>query len=567
MAELLGTGLGEVLEGTYNEANTIDALEGDDTLIGKNLIDRMWGGKGNDVLVGGAGADELDGEAGDDSIRADSGNDRIVSGSGNDTIYAGDGNDSIYLNDGERGDVKYIAAGAGDDYIFGGLGADELIGGVGRDTVDFAYSAAVFVDLLSGVGFGSWAEGDRYYSIEDVFGSRNNDTLIGNASANKLLGQEGDDRIQGGAGADYLDGGLGSDTIDYRTSSAAVRIDLAAKTVSGGHAQGDTFRNFENVDGSEFSDVFYADAGSNALDGRGGNDALYGRAGNDVVIGGSGQDRLDGGTGTDTASYATASAGVVASLAVPTNNTNDAKGDTYYSIENLFGSRFNDLLVGNTGMNVLTGGDGHDTLIGGAGADELYGGKGSDAASYSNSAAGVIANLVSPSGNSGEAKGDSYSSIENLIGSKYSDKFYGTGGANSISGGGGNDTIAGGGGNDWIYGGAGADHLFGGTGADKFVFKAFSESAGTTFDSIFDFMTSEQDSIDLSAIDASNLAAGNQAFAFIGTAAFSGTAGQLRCVKQASDTYIYGDVNGDRIPDLKIYLDDAVALTKDFFIL
>ncbi|WP_342394701.1 M10 family metallopeptidase C-terminal domain-containing protein [Sinorhizobium garamanticum] len=107
----------------------------------------------------------------------------------------------------------------------------------------------------------------------------------------------------------------------------------------------------------------------------------------------------------------------------------------------------------------------------------------------------------------------------------------------------------------------------GGTGADRFIFKATTESAGTSYDSIFDFLASELDRIDLSAIDASTKLTGNQAFSFVGTAAFKGVAGELRYEKQASDTYIYADLNGDKLVDLKIHLDDAVTLTKDYFVL
>lgn len=136
-----------------------------------------------------------------------------------------------------------------------------------------------------------------------------------------------------------------------------------------------------------------------------------------------------------------------------------------------------------------------------------------------------------------------------------------------MQGGAGNDIIGAGSGNDFIYGGAGADRLVGGTGADRFIFKAVSESAGSTVDTIFDFSTSELDKIDLSVIDASTKSAGGQAFSFIGSNAFSGVAGQLRFDKLASDTYICTDVNGDKIADLKVHLDDAVTLTKDYFIL
>ncbi|WP_234891436.1 calcium-binding protein [Sinorhizobium meliloti] len=226
-----------------------------------------------------------------------------------------------------------------------------------------------------------------------------------------------------------------------------------------------------------------------------------------------------------------------------------------------------DLLNGNGGNDILYGYDGKDTIIGGAGQDQIDGGTGSDTASYSTSRAGVVANLGNASANTNDAYGDTYVSIEHLIGTGYGDRLYGNAAANGITGGNGNDSISGEGGNDLIYGGAGADRLWGGAGADRFIFKAAADSAGAAFDSIFDFVPSSGDRIDLATIDASVNASGNQTFAFIGTSAFNGKACELRYVKQASDTYIYADVNGDKKADLTIHLDDAVTLTKDYFIL
>lgn len=87
-------------------------------------------------------------------------------------------------------------------------------------------------------------------------------------------------------------------------------------------------------------------------------------------MGGAGADTLTGGAGIDTASYASSSASVTVSLVAGAINTGgDAAGDVLSKIENLTGSAFNDVLIGNTGVNVLTGGAGNDTLTGGAGAD------------------------------------------------------------------------------------------------------------------------------------------------------------------------------------------------------
>lgn len=134
-------------------------------------------------------------------------------------------------------------------------------------------------------------------------------------------------------------------------------------------------------------DKLLGSAGNDALYGFAGNDILNGGDGNDILTGGAGSDRLIGGNGSDTASYAGAMAGVVASLARSSINTNDARGDTYAAIENLTGTFHADRLYGddkaNTldgsgGNDVLSGGVGNDRLIGGLGLDDLYGGAGGD---------------------------------------------------------------------------------------------------------------------------------------------------------------------------------------------
>lgn len=140
-------------------------------------------------------------------------------------------------------------------------------------------------------------------------------------------------------------------------------------------------------------------------------------------------------------------------------------------------------------------------------------------------------------------------------------------GSDTLNGGAGNDRVSGGDGNDAIIGGQGADALHGGAGADKFVFKSHTESTATSRDTIYDFNYAAGDRIDLSAIDANTAAAGNQAFVFIGSSAFSGKAGELRYVKQESDTYVYADVNGDKKADFLLHLDDPLTITASYFLL
>jgi Ca2+-binding RTX toxin-like protein len=157
--------------------------------------------------------------------------------------------------------------------------------------------------------------------------------------------------------------------------------------------------------------------------------------------------------------------------------------------DQLFGLGGDDELRGLNGNDVLDGRGGDDVLIGGLGADRLIGRGGTDAASYQGAAAEVRADLLTPTKNTGEALGDTYSSIENLIGSDNADWLGGNHKRNTIYGGAGddflngqgdadtlygeagNDTLQGGGGNDRLEGGAGNDTLNGGaSGRDWFVF-------------------------------------------------------------------------------------------------
>ena len=164
----------------------------------------------------------------------------------------------------------------------------------------------------------------------------------------------------------------------------------------------------------------------NSLTGDSLHDVMHGAGGNDVLEGGGGADLLDGADGADAAAYDSAPTGVIASLADPSKNTGDAKGDQYISIENLRGSQFDDTLEGDNGANYLQGGGGNDTLIGNGGDDTLDGGQGQNT-------------LYGGEGN------DQLNSFNG------NDKLYGDGGNDTLYSFGGNCLMAGGGGDDIYY--------------------------------------------------------------------------------------------------------------------
>jgi Ca2+-binding RTX toxin-like protein len=304
------------------------------------------------------------------------------------------------------------------------------------------------------------------------------DEISGFGGNDALAGGNGDDILIGRSGADSLNGGTGIDAASYAGSTAGVTVNLTTGAASGGHAAGDTFTAIENLVGSDHADTLTGNARDNLLNGGlgndglwggGGNDTLAGDGGNDTLTGGAGGDALSGGAGTDAASYATSTAGVTVNLATGAASGGHAAGDTLQGIENLIGSSHADTLTGNFGNNALSGGDGNDTLIGAAGADALNGGAGIDAASYAGSNAGVRVHLALGGAAGGDADGDTFTGIDALIGSAYSDHLAGDAGDNHLYGEDGNDALWGGDGNDIIIGGAGIDGAKGGYGNDTFL--------------------------------------------------------------------------------------------------
>jgi Ca2+-binding RTX toxin-like protein len=147
------------------------------------------------------------------------------------------------------------------------------------------------------------------------------------------------------------------------------------------------------------------------------------------------------------------------------------------------------------------------------------------------------------------------------------DTLRGLGGNDKLSGGAGADLLDGGVGNDELTGGAGADTLVGGAGADRFVFTSPADSTVGARDVISDFSLADKDRISLSDIDANSKIGNDQKFAFIGTVAFSGVAGQLHYEHSEGNTLVMGDVNGDGSADFVVQVAGLVSLTSGEFLL
>ena len=410
--------------------------------------------------------------------------DYFIGDDGDNTITAGQGNDEVRASGGN--DVIIETLGGGDD-IYDGQ--------AGLDLVDYSASQTdLLIDLgatannASGEDIGL----DQLLSIESVLTGEGNDQLAGDtlsnyfdggfgddlidgrASDDIILGNNGNDHITGGSGADIIDGGAGNDTASYADAVAGVVASLRSGIAATGDAAGDTLTSIENLEGSAFNDTLWGDNTANTITGGDGNDFLRGQGGVDVLDGGFGADWLRGGAGadvlngwagTDWADYISSSAGVTVNLLTNTATGGDAEGDTFLYIERVYGSQHNDSLTGDSGVNYLRGAGGDDVLFGGAGNDYLQGDAGADTmdggagtndwAYYVSSTIGLTINLGNTSLNTGEAVGDVYISIENIVGTRHDDDITGDSGNNFLRGLQGDDSLHGGDGNDFLRGDAG----------------------------------------------------------------------------------------------------------------
>ena len=409
---------------------------------------------------------------------------------------------SNYANHLTGGDgAEYLqSAGISDDLLEGGGGDDVLIGGAGADTLD----GGAGDDTLMGDDSTLFAFGNTTPGADHLLGGEGDDQLVGGGGADHLEGGGGDDVLRISGENSVLDGGSGFDTVMFDHWAAVTHsanglvIDMSTPSRSTGWAHDTTFISIEVVSGSGNADditgtngaeQLYGEYGDDILSGLGGDDTLDGGDGNDRLNGGAGQNQLIGGAGLDLASYAEAPGPVRADLGNAAGVVAGYQTDFYASIEGIVGTAFNDVILGNAANNVLYGGGGDDLLLGQGGLDQLYGGDGDDDlvmgpeagladiidggagrdTLYYDSAVGFVVVNLSTGRGGGAAAGDTYTSIEDVIGSAYGDSLYGDAAGNRLRGQAGDDVLVGNGGDDLLDGGDGNDHLYGGAGADLLI--------------------------------------------------------------------------------------------------
>jgi Ca2+-binding RTX toxin-like protein len=485
-------------------ADTIVGGDGNDLFI--SGLNEYSDGTRSDTFVGGAGNDVLDLSAQTIALKVDmtggyatsGGSDVarfsdievILTGSGDDDITGSSGADTIYAGNG----VNTVTAGGGNDIIRTGSGNDIIYAGQGSDTV---WAGAGDDKIWANINTSSANGGS-----DTLFGGAGNDSLISSTTGTDTLTLYGEDDTTGTVGTNY--------TNTYFLYAAVERVYGATYSTdwitygSSGAGQGTTYGVYVNL-----SDTNY---------GVGSTGALVQDATSSYWWSGAAGVAMTSGAG---GAWSATNAG--------SGFYGHAQGDTYVSIENITGSNYADILIGNASNNVFYASTGNDGLYGLGGDDYFYITSGSkyvdggtdNGQTATATAAGALTfsggDTVEYSGNYSQTVNldtvshtvgtltlaanqiNTYTSglvgvtpvynVENYVGASGVDIVWGTDGDNRIDPRYGNDTVFAGGGNDVVLAGSGdaanvstpsgADYLDGGSGIDWVSYAGISGAGAT----------------------------------------------------------------------------------------
>lgn len=258
-------------------------------------------GLGNDSVLGGNGVNRLFGEQGNDTLGGGGGDDLLAGGTGNDIVNGGNGRDLLFGGDG----LDMLNGGDGDDNVFGSTGADVLRGGAGRDTLTGGQGDDVY--YIGNEGPGRDIDiiveaGTRDGGIDTVIVASDSYTMVDGVENVIALPTE----ITRTRAAQVLEvlltpfAALVFPSFFYTTEflESLDGVDITGNALNN-RIDGDSLSGRQSLLGEGGNDVINGLGGIDEIFGGRGNDNLAGGAGNDTPTGGIGRDTLSGGSGNN----------------------------------------------------------------------------------------------------------------------------------------------------------------------------------------------------------------------------------------------------------------------------
>jgi hypothetical protein len=384
---------------TTIETLTGSSAAGADTLQGTTGSDTFTTAATDAGTVNGvdySSFENLEGLAGTDTFSL---NGTQVSGS----VDAGDGNDTINVQAG------MVVVGG----IAGGANTDTLNGDVGDNTW-----------VVNATNAGS-LNGQAFTQVENLGGNTGVDTFALSAGlSGAATGGSGNDvfNLNNGGSAGSIDGEAGIDTASYsaRTTAVTIAVDTFASIENlVGSGQVDTLLGTNNADTFNINGV---DAGSSGTVTFSGFENIEGLDGVDTFnMSGNLTGSIDGGAGSD---EIVGGDGAANTFAVNGANAGTVNATGFSSVENLTGGSMGDTFMINAALTgAADGAGGNDTfnLNDGGSAGSVDGGAGTDTATFAARSAAVTVAV------------DTFTSIENLVGSGFDDTLQGNGNADSFT--------------------------------------------------------------------------------------------------------------------------------------
>ncbi|MCP5084534.1 MAG: calcium-binding protein [Alphaproteobacteria bacterium] len=343
--------------GTYTNFEAVASMGGGATIIGTNVRNGLTGNGGTNTINGLDGDDTISVNGVGDMIDGGAGFDDVIFATSNDvTVNLVAGTTDILGTMGTVSSIEGLITGAGNDQIAGDGANNHIAGEGGNDTI---------------------AAGD---GNDTVLGGAGNDVLNGDAGIDNIKGGDDDDLIiVDEIDGDAIDGEAGNDTVQFRNTPGDVTVNLnlglASSTALG--SNNISLTSIENIDDQSGDTNITGSDGNNLILARGGADTIDARDGDDIIIINDSLDSINGGNGTDELRFAT-SLDVFANLNAGGYDVDGVAGTMLSDIENITGGTGNDALIGDAGDNVIDGGGGNDFIASGTGDDTIFGRAGSD---------------------------------------------------------------------------------------------------------------------------------------------------------------------------------------------